>query len=273
MAEARPILVLGSAPVPWTAWLKDLRQHGPVLLALARKDFQTRYKRASFGVLWAVALPVIQAVVMAIVFSRIIRFDTGGSYTVFVMSGLFAWTYFSATVQSATTALVDGSSLADKVWFPRATLALVPVLANAVGLVISIVILVVLLPMLSTWPGWSVLLLVPATVLLFALTTGLSLACSALHVYYRDTKFLVTAVLVVALYLTPVIYPADVLGEWAGWLDLNPITGVVELFHSGALGSPIQWRSLTVSLAMIVVVLIASAAGHRRHDRLFIDLL
>jgi ABC-type polysaccharide/polyol phosphate export permease len=75
------------------------------------------------------------------------------------------------------------------------------------------------------------------------------------------------------LYLTPVIYPADLLGEWAGWLDVNPVTGVVELFHAGAMGTAIEWRSLALSLAMIVVLLIASASGHRRYDRLFIDLL
>src|SRR3546814_12839247 len=78
--------------------------------------------------------PVVQALVLAVVFSKIARFDTGGwSYTTFVMSGIFAWAYVSGTAMAATTSVVEGASLADKVWFPRAVLALVPVLANGVG--------------------------------------------------------------------------------------------------------------------------------------------
>lgn len=273
MADQPRVLTLGPEPVAWGAWLGDLRAHGPVLMVLARKDFQTRYKRASLGVLWAVALPVLQGAVMAIVFSRVARFEAGGSYTTFVLSGIFVWTYLSGTLMSATTSVVDGSSLADKVWFPRAVLALVPVLANAVGLVISLLVLVALIPLLGTWPGWSITLLLPAGVLLLGLTTGLALVLSALHVYYRDTKFIVTAVLLVALYLTPVIYPADLLGRWQGWLDLNPATGVVELTHAAALGSPVPGRALLVTVVATTALLLIGAAAHRRHDRLFVDLL
>jgi lipopolysaccharide transport system permease protein len=241
---------------------------------LARKDFQTRYKRASFGVLWVVAMPVLQAVVLAVVFSRVARFDVGGgSYTSFVMGGTFAWAYLTGTAQVATTAVVDGASLADKVWFPRAVLVLVPVLANGVGLVVSFALLVALLPIVGDWPGWQLALLVPATALLLALTVGLSLVLSALHVYFRDTKFIVQAVLLVALYVTPIIYPAELLGRWAGWLDLNPATGVIELIHAATVGTPLPGRSLAISVVVSVVLLAVGAEAHRRRDRLFVDLL
>jgi len=268
------VLSLGPEPDPWRAWLADVRAHLPVLDMLARKDFQTRYKRASFGVLWVVAMPVLQAVVLAVVFSRVARFDIGdGSYTAFVMSGIFAWAYLAGTVQVATTAVVDGASLADKVWFPRAVLVLVPVLANLVGLVVSFVLLAALVPVVGDWTGWRILLLVPAAALLVGLTTGLSLVVSALHVYFRDMKFIVQAVLLVALYLTPIIYPADLLGRWSGWLDLNPATGIVELVHTAATGSALPGRALVVSVIATIALLLAGAEAHRRRDRLFVDLL
>ncbi len=263
----------GPAPDPWGAWLADLVAHLPVLRVLARKDFQTRYKRASLGVLWVVALPVVQAVVLAIVFSRVARFDTDGSYTVFVMSGIFSRAYLSSTVQAATTSIVDSASLADKVWFPRAVLVLVPVIANGVGLLVSFALLVGAVPIFGDWTGWRLLLLAPGALLLLALTTGLSLVVSALHVYFRDMKFIVQAVLLVALYLTPIIYPADLLGRWEGWLDANPATGVVQLVHAAATGSELQVRSLVVSLLATVVLLAAGMAAHRRRDRLFVDQL
>lgn len=277
MADARTherqVRTLRPEPVGWSAWLRDLSAHAPVLVALARKDFHTRYKRASLGILWAVALPVVQAIVLAVVFSRVARFDTTGSYTTYVMSGIFAWTYLAGTVLAASTAIVDGAPLADKVWFPRAVLPLVPVLANAVGLAISVVVLMVLVPFLGAWPGRSVLLFIPGTALLLALTTGLSLVLSALHVYYRDTRFVVQAVLLVALYLTPVIYPADLLGGWESWLGLNPATGVVEIFHAAAIGTTVPARAVAWSGVASLALLVVGAGVHRRHDRLFVDLL
>ena len=96
---------------------------------------------------------------------------------------------------------------------------------------------------------------------------------SALHVYFRDMKFIVQAVLLVALYLTPIIYPADLLGRWSGWLDLNPATGVVALVHAAATGSALPGRSLVVSVVATLALLVAGAEAHRRRDRLFVDLL
>ncbi|MDP1821175.1 MAG: ABC transporter permease [Acidimicrobiales bacterium] len=268
-----PVLAVLPCADPWRAWVADVAAHAPVLDVLARKDFQTRYKRASLGVLWVVALPLLQAVVLAFVFSRVARFDTSGSYTVFVMGGMFTWSYLSSTVQSATTAVVDGASLADKVWFPRVVLVLVPVVANVVGLLVSFAVLTITVPIVGDWTGWRMLLLAPAALLLVALTLGLSLVLSALHVYFRDTRFIVQAALLVTLYLTPVIYPAELLGRWEGWLDLNPATGVVELVHTATTGSDAPGRSLVVSLVAAVALLAGGAAVHRQRDRLFIDQL
>src|SRR3546814_14079087 len=110
MAERGRTLVSRPGPTPGSVGAADLVAHGPGLVALARKDFQTRDKRASFGVLWAVVLPVVQALVRAVVFSKIARFDTGSwSYTTFVMSGIFAWAYVSGTAMAATTSVVEGA--------------------------------------------------------------------------------------------------------------------------------------------------------------------
>src|SRR3546814_12082898 len=98
MAEGRRVLVIGPEPTSWSVWAAALVAHGPVLVALARKDFQTRYKRASFGVLWAVVLPVVPALVLAVVFFKIARFDTGGgSFSPLVLSGFLDWAYVLGT--------------------------------------------------------------------------------------------------------------------------------------------------------------------------------
>ena len=44
---------------------------------------------------------------------------------------MVGWTFLSATLSTASTAIVDGSDLSTKIYFPRAVLPLVTVVANA----------------------------------------------------------------------------------------------------------------------------------------------
>jgi ABC-type polysaccharide/polyol phosphate export permease len=248
--------------------------HREVLLTLARKEFQTRYKRASLGVLWAVAVPVVQGAVMTVVFSRVIRVGGGEHFSAYVMSGIMAWSYFASTLSSTSTSVVDGSGLADKVWFPRAVLPIVPVLANTVGLVISYLVLLALLPVLDAEVTARLLLIPVAMVLLVALSAGVGLVSSALYVYFRDVRFLVQASLLVWMYVTPIVYRKELFGSQRWLLDLNPMTGVVTLFHMAVAGYESGWpRPVAITVGVSLVLLIVGVEAHRRHERLFVDKL
>lgn len=245
-----------------------------VLGVLARKDFQARYKRATLGLAWSVAVPILQAIVMAIVFSKVIRNSGVANYPIFVMSGIIPFSYFSSTLTAATSAIVDGSGLTDKVWFPRALLVIVPCISNSVGLLASLAVLLGLVPVFGAGYGPHDLLLVPAMALLLAVSVGLGLVTGALNVYFRDVKFLVQAALLVWLYVTPVLYPLRLVHSFANWLAINPLTGVVTLFHMAILGHQGSWAlPVTTSIGVAVVLGLASIETYRRHDRLFVDQL
>ncbi len=242
---------------------------------LARKDFQVRYKRATLGILWAVAVPLLQALVFTIVFSRFANRGGTVPYGAFVLTGVLAWSYFSASLSAATTSIVDGASLTDKIWFPRASLAIVPALSGLVGLGISAVLLLVALPITGADLGGHTLLLLPACVVLVLFTGTLGLVTAAAQVYFRDVRFVVGAGLQVLLYCTPILYTKATVGRIAPWLDLNPLTGIVALFHLAAIGPSGEAiaRPLAVTAVTTVVLALVSVEVYRRHDRLFVDLL
>ncbi|HEX6395270.1 MAG TPA: ABC transporter permease [Acidimicrobiales bacterium] len=269
------IIELTSGPDTRFTWLSDLRRHLDVLMVLARKDFQTRYKRASLGLAWAVVVPVFQGLIMAAIFSRVVKSAGGNGYADYVISGMFAFAYFSQTLGTAVTSIVDGASLSDKVWFPRILLVTVPALANLVGLAITFAFLLAALPLLGGRYSIHLLLLVPALLLLVSFTTALALVLSALHVYFRDVKFLVQAALMVWIYLTPVIYPISLVHRFAPFVIANPMTGIVALVHLATLGTSrgAVLVPLLISVGTTALLAIAGAEAQRRHDRLFVDLL
>lgn len=259
-----------------TSLLRDLLASKDLLRTLARKDFYVRFRRTSFGVLWAVGLPLIQAAVLAVVFTRIVRIETGGNYGVFVFGGMLPWTFLSGSVLIGSTAIVDGADMATKIYFPRALLPLVTLGANIYGFVPGVVVLLLAAATIGEGLSGDVWLVVPATMLMVLFVASLVLVLAALHVYFRDLRFIVQAALMAWFYATPVIYPIDMAsGSLRTLLLLNPATGMVTLFRDGvsetgtagidlALASTAAWTVLLLAIGLVL---------HARYDRVFVDLL
>lgn len=265
-------------PESLRSWVTAQWRHREVLWILARTTFNVRYKRASFGVLWAVAVPAVQAAALAFVFSHFVRTTAGYSYSAYAVSGVLAWGYVSQVLPLAGTAIVDANTLTDKLWFPRSLLVLVHCLANLPGFLISMGLMVIALPLLGAHIGLHTLLLLPAILVLLAFCTALSLLLAALHVYFRDVRYLLQASLLVLFYLTPAVYPQRSVGAFGPWMAVNPFTGVMSLFHLAVVGSGDLWSpnlSLSILITLVSTVLLWALAieVHRRRDRLFVDLL
>jgi ABC-type polysaccharide/polyol phosphate export permease len=273
-AVSPPIAVIGGQPDSAAEWMRSIWSHREVLGMLSRADFQVRYKRASFGVAWAVLVPLIQAAVLAVVFSKLIRVPASHDFGAYVLAGVLAWSYFALTVGTASIAIVEGSGLTDKVWFPRALLTFVPALANLPGLAVSMLFMFPALPLLGSSITPRLLLLPVACALLVLFTASLSTVLAALHVYFRDVKFIVQAALLVWFYVTPVAYPKSLLHGLAGVVDFNPMTGIITLFQMATVGHAGAWvRPVIVSVVVTAVLMVVVVETQRRHDRLFVDLL
>ncbi len=255
--------------------LREVWRARELLVILARKEFHVRYRRASLGLLWALGLPLLQSLVLVVVFSHVTHFKHAPHYAIFVLSGMTAFVFFAAAVGAGSTSIVDGTDISSRVYFPRALMPLVQVGTNLYSLAVTVAIVLLLCPVLGVSLGPDALLLVPAALLLVALTAGFCLVASALHVYFRDMRYAVVAALMVWMYITPVIYPtADAPKKLRLLLDLNPLTGVVDLFHFATVGptGPMTW-ALVVAAAWTAGLLVLGVGLQCRFNRVFADLL
>ncbi len=245
-----------------------------ILTILAKKEFYVRYRRASFGILWAVGLPVFQAAVMAAVFARVLKFQ-GVSYPVFVFSGLLPWNFFSGAVATGSTAIVDNSAMSNKIYFPRAVLPLVTVLSSLYSFVISLAVLLAFCGVFRVPVGPRFLLVIPATILATLLCAAFVLLLSAMHVYFRDIRYLVQAAVTAWFYVTPVLYPLKYPPRvLQPLIQMNPMTGVVELFRVATVGADHGWPvSVLFTGVWTLGLVLAALLLHRRFDRVFADLM
>lgn len=279
MTANRATLDLQGERTRFGAFASELWAARSLVVLLARKEFLVRFRRTSFGALWAVALPLTQAVVLALVLSRIVsRTQLAGDlevpYPVFVFSGMVVWTFFSSCVSDGSTSIVDGAAMSTKIYFPRVVFPLVVVGAHTYTFVVSVGVLLVTAVALGAPAGLHLLLVLPAMVLAMVLSAAFAAVLAALHVYARDVRFLVGAALLPAFYLTPVFYRLEQTGSAGPWLRLNPVAGVVELLRAGTLGASDDLVALVlVSLGWSALLLVTAVVLNLRFDRVFADLL
>jgi lipopolysaccharide transport system permease protein len=268
---------LTGRPPPLAGMVREVWASRDLLRMLAKKDFVARFRRASLGMAWAVGLPLVQALVLALVLTRIARFKTPGvNFATFVYTGTLAWNFFSSTLNAATTSIVDGQALATKIYFPRLVLPLTTVLSNLYGFLPGLPLLIILAAAFGVHLGLHTFLLIPATLLLLALTTAFSLVAAALHVYFRDMRYVVQAIVVPWFYASAVFYPLDFLkhGLLKTIVELNPATGVILLFRAAVVGADPGWTAaLWWPFVWTGVLLVLAAELYRRFDRVFVDLL
>ncbi len=260
---------------PLGTLLRDLWSKRRLVRMLARRDFHVRYRRASFGLLWVIAVPIIQAAVLSIIFSRIVRVSVNTSYPVFMLSGLLPWLFFSMTVTSAVSSITGGSSLAAKVYFPRVILPLVVVRSNLYGFGLRMAVVLAAALLFGVGIGPSVLLLVPAVALMVLLAAAFSLVFGAMQVYFRDVAFIVTATTQAWFWGSAVFYPITLVpeGPLRTLMRVNPATGMVSFFRAAITQVTPDWSLIAYAAAWIVGLLIISAVLYRRYDRVFTDLL
>jgi ABC-type polysaccharide/polyol phosphate export permease len=120
---AEPTPRLGRQPGARLAAARKVRElwaYRELVLFLAVRDLQVRYKQAAFGILWAVLQPLAGAAVFLVVFGRLADISSDGlPYLLFAFLGYAAWTYFATSLAAANASLVSNSALVTKVYFPR----------------------------------------------------------------------------------------------------------------------------------------------------------
>lgn len=254
--------------------VRDIVASAELMRVMARKDFFVRYRRASLGLIWAVGLPLVQALILAVVFSRVVRFETSISYAAFVFAGMLPWTFFSGSLAVATTAIVDGQGIATRIYFPRAVLPLIVVGSNLYGFVPGVAVLLGMGAILDVPFGLHTLYLIPAIAVMILLTVGFSLVLSALQVYFRDTRYVLQAALLGWFWGSGVFYPLEFLGSLRRWIEMNPATGMVQLFRAGMGAADPGWlAAVWWTLGWTAALLVLSLYIHARYDRVFVDLM
>jgi lipopolysaccharide transport system permease protein len=263
-----PILLAESLVEPW--------RFRELLLFLAWREVQVRYKQAFLGAAWAVIQPLFTMLTFTFFFGHLAGISSNGlPYPVFSYAALVLWMYVSTTLAQAGNSLVSNSNLITKVYFPRVFLPAAAALSNVLDLLIGSTVLVAMLIYYGVRPGLLVLLTPLFVIETILLTLGISMLLAAVNVRYRDIKYTIPFITQLWLFITPIIYPVSfVPARFRGLLALNPMAGIVEGFRACLMpGGSVDWALVGSSWLVTLALLIVATWYFRSTEREFADIV
>jgi lipopolysaccharide transport system permease protein len=211
-----------------------------ILVMLVLRDLQARSRQAYLGYLWLLVQPLLMTGAFSFLVQRVLgRGDQSEvPYPLFLLAALVPWQFFANSLTDSTESLVKNVDLVRQVYFPREILAVYPIFARLVDVLVGCLALAAFMLYFRVPPsGWLILAPVILVIeMLFAAALGLLL--SAANVGWRDISRGLPLLLFLLLYAVPVLYPLEAVpASLRPIYDLNPLAHLVDAFRAVVLGT------------------------------------
>jgi lipopolysaccharide transport system permease protein len=256
--------------------VRFIDQWGELVHQLTSREIKARYKQSILGYAWVLLVPVMNLVVMTIVFSYLIRVPTGKiPFPLYLFTALVPWTFTSAAVAGATSSLMANSSLITKIKLPREIFPLSSILVKMVDLGLSTLVLIALMIFFKVPFYWSLLWIPVIFLIQFLMVNGVGMILSATNVFYRDVENVLGVFLMVWMYLTPIVYTPEMIPErYRSVFALNPMTGIINAYRNVILyGVNPPWQSFIYAIVISLIVFIGGYLYFHRVQKYFADVI
>jgi lipopolysaccharide transport system permease protein len=256
--------------------LREVWEYRELLYFFTWRDLKVRYKQTAIGVLWAVFQPFITMVVFSVFFGGLLKIPSDGvPYPIFVYTGLLFWQFFSSALSDTSNVLITNQAIITKVYFPRLILPLSSVATKLIDFGIAAVILVGMMIYYGYTPHILGLLILPLLLIItFMASVGFGLFLASINVKYRDVRYALPFFIQILMFVTPVIYPAGIVGKYSWILALNPMMGVIQTARAALLETTVlNWTLVSISLVATFILMIIGIYTFKKTERYFADII
>ncbi len=204
--------------------IKTLFSYRELLFSLTKKELKVKYRGSALGFFWSLLNPILTMLVYSFVFSIVLRAGIK-EFAIFLICVLLPFNFLSNSVNYGTSSIIANSNLVNKIYFPREIIPLSIVLANLFNFLLELSALFIVLGIMG-YRFYLYLYLLPVVIFIqFFLVVGMTLLVSALNVFFRDLQHLITIVMMVWFFGTPIIYPLSMVPERFQFIiKINPMT-------------------------------------------------
>ena len=256
--------------------LAELWRYRELLYFFVWRDIKVRYKQTVLGAMWAIIQPVATTLLFTVFFGHLggLSKQVNGSYSLFVYVGLSLWTFYANAVSLAANSLVASSHLISKVYFPRLLVPIAAILSGLIDFAIAFAFLLVLMAVYHVAPSPQMIAVPIFVAGAMIVAAGAGVVFSALIVSYRDFRYVITFVVQLWLFATPVLYALDIVPmQWRLLYALNPMVGMIVGFRTAVLGGAWQPELIVTGFATASVLLLVGLRYFTTVERRFADVI
>jgi len=257
--DEKPIYDSSRLVSPFVEEFRELMRYRDLVKHLIARNIKTRYKRSALGILWTMLNPLLMMVVLTFVFSEIFRTSiVSKSYSAYALAGLLLWNFFAQTTTGAMSELIWGGGLLKRIYLPRGIFAVSSLGTSMINLLLSLVPLFIIIVVTGV-PIHAVSLVLPGAIILTAMfALGVALFLSRIAAYFHDVMEMYQILLTAWMYMTPIIYPKEIIPERFRWLfKINPMYHLMEVFREplvvGRMAGPKTWTAAAVASLVTLI--------------------
>jgi lipopolysaccharide transport system permease protein len=228
-------------------------------LSLVRMDLQTRYRRSMLGIGWSMLHPIATTVVLCAVFHEIFH-QPVRSFLPTLMAGLVWWAYITGAIGRGCQCFVEAESYIRQHPLPMAIYPLRTTLGVMIHFLIGLAIV-----LLMTWcfKGFDNVATLPhlflAIAILLVFGWSMAVVVGYVNTIFRDIQHLTDIVFQILFYLTPIMYPPELLVQSKlVWLArLNPLWHLLKIIRDPLVAAEVpSWRAYAAASASVAVTLL-----------------
>lgn len=202
-----------------------------LLYNLIHRDIVTKYRRSALGMLWSVLNPLLMMMVITAVFQEFFRIQVD-DFPLYYLTGALIYNYVAEATSTSMTSILDASSLIKKVYIPKYIFPIEKCLSAFVNMLFSLIAVFLMFVILRFQPSWTMVLIFIPMIYVMLFSIGLGMILASMNVFFRDVAHLYSVWLTAWMYLTPIIYPINILPDIVqSVIKFNPLYYYVTYFR------------------------------------------
>ena len=198
---------------------------------LVKRDFKKKYKRTVLGMLWSVLSPLLNVLVLMMVFVHLFG-RTQPHYMIYIFSGTLVMNYYSESTKGSMKALMTNAPIFTKINMPKSLFVFSKSVQSFINFALTFLVYFIfcICDGIHFAPRMLLLFFPIVTMSIFNLGVGMTL--SSLFVFFKDVEYLYSIFLLLLHYVSALFYPVTIVPEkYQDLFYLNPIYAYIKYFR------------------------------------------
>lgn len=241
-----------------------------IWVTMAVSEIRRRYRRTLLGPFWVTLSIAIFIGCIGVIFPKLWHTDIK-TYLPFFSSGYIIWIFVSSIITEGCGTFIDCVGLLKQTTLPYSVYANNVVARNLLVLFHHLVVYVIIMLCFSVPITLSTLLLIPGLVILSMTGSWFCLLLGLFASRFRDVKQLVTSLLQISMFVTPIFWSPSQLVAGSSvqfWIAANPLYHFIQIVRMPLLGQQptlMDW-GMTIGICFIGWIITLHLLGkYKRH--------